>query len=62
MVSKIEETRGGRKEDVEPVWDKHQITYKKKVIAEQDEFERDIYWKQDDISQGFQKEVEKVKR
>ena len=61
MVSKIEEARGGKTEDVEPVWDKNQIKYKKKVIAEQDEFDEDMYWRDDKISQGFREDMEKKK-
>ena len=61
MVSKIEEARGGKKDDGEPGWDKNQIKYKKTVIAEQDEFDEDIYWRHDKISQGFREETEKKK-
>ena len=61
MVSKIEEAREGKKEDVEPVWDRNQIKYKKNVIAEQDESDEDIYWRNDKISQGFREKIEKKK-
>ena len=61
MVSKIEEARQGKKEDVEPVWDKNQIKYQKKVIAEQHEFDEDLYWKEDTIVQDFPAEAEKKK-
>ena len=40
---------------------KNQTKYKKTVIAEQDEFDEDIYWREDKISQGFREEIETKK-